>query len=66
MGGKSRNNIKRANEKSSTKRIIKNKIKKSEIELNTGESSTVSLDNETIEKIADAMVTKMFKKNKKG
>ena len=66
LGGKSRNNIKRANEKSSTKRIIKNKIKKSEIELNTGESSTVSLDNETIEKIADAMVTKMFKKNKKG
>ena len=66
LGGKSRNNIKRANEKSSTKRMIKNKIKKSEIELNTGESSTVSLDDETIEKIADVMVAKMFKKNKKG
>ena len=66
LGGKSRNNIKRANEKSSVKKIVKNKLKKSEIKVDTESSTNVTLDDETIKKLADMIATNMFKKNKKG
>lgn len=63
LSGKSRENIKKVNEKSSTKRKIKNELKAIEIKLDENSNNTVKLDNDTINKMADLMIKKFFKKN---
>lgn len=65
LGGKSRENIKIANEKSTAKKIIKNKLKTEEIKLDENSVNVVKLDDETIDKMADAMVEKLFNKKRK-
>lgn len=56
LGGKSAENITRKNKKASLKKTIKEEIKE------TGAETGVSLEKETIEKMADVMVAKILEK----
>lgn len=56
LGGKSRANITKKNKKASLKKTIKEEIKE------TGAETGVSLEKETIEKMADVMVAKILEK----